>query len=51
MTTIAVLPIKPFDQAKSRLTDDGFKVSRRALVESMVTDVLMALRRAHEIDA
>jgi 2-phospho-L-lactate guanylyltransferase len=50
MSAIAVLPIKPFDQAKSRLTDDGFKVSRRALVESMVTDVLMALRRAHEID-
>ncbi len=51
MSAIAVLPIKNFDLAKSRLTDEGFRVSRRALVESMVTDVLMALRRAQEIDA
>src|SRR4029077_11323750 len=43
-------PVKQFARAKQRLTDDGFKVSRRALVEAMLTDVLMALRRAESIE-
>ena len=50
MSAIAILPVKQFARAKQRLTDDGFKVSRRALVEAMLTDVLMALRRAETIE-
>lgn len=50
MTTIAVLPVKPFDLAKQRLADDLGKGTRRALVEAMVTDVLIALRRSTRVD-
>jgi len=50
VSTFAILPVKQFARAKQRLTDDGFKVSRRALVEAMLTDVLMALRRAESIE-
>jgi 2-phospho-L-lactate guanylyltransferase len=50
MTTIAVLPVKPLDVAKQRLADDLGKGTRRALVEAMVTDVLIALRRATRVD-
>jgi 2-phospho-L-lactate guanylyltransferase len=50
MTTIAVLPIKRLDVAKTRLADDLGKGTRRALVEAMVTDVLIALRRAARVD-
>ncbi len=50
MSVIAIVPVKQFARAKQRLTDDGFKVSRRALVEAMLTDVLMALRRAESIE-
>ncbi len=51
MSAIAVVPVKHFSRAKQRLMDEGFRISRRALVESMLTDVLMALRRAQTIDA
>ncbi len=51
MSAFAVVPVKQFARAKQRLSDDGFKISRRALVESMVTDVLQALKRAETIDA
>jgi 2-phospho-L-lactate guanylyltransferase len=51
MSALAVVPVKNFDRAKQRLKDEGYSVSRRALVESMLTDVLMALRRAETIDA
>jgi 2-phospho-L-lactate/phosphoenolpyruvate guanylyltransferase len=51
VSTIAVVPVKQFARAKQRLTEGGFSVSRRALVEAMLTDVLMALRRADTIDA
>lgn len=50
MTTIAVLPVKPFDLAKQRLADDLGRGTRRALVEAMVTDVLIALRRSARVD-
>jgi 2-phospho-L-lactate guanylyltransferase len=48
--TYAILPVKRFAEAKARLTDDLSAGTRRALTESMVTDVLMALRRTKAID-
>src|SRR4051812_12105376 len=50
MRTVAVLPIKRFSAAKSRLHDDLSEGTRRALAEAMVTDVLIALRRARRVD-
>jgi len=49
--TFAILPVKRFASAKARLADDLSAGTRRALAESMVTDVLMALRRTKAIDA
>jgi 2-phospho-L-lactate guanylyltransferase len=49
--TVAVLPVKRFGGAKQRLGDGMPPGSRRALAEAMVTDVLIALRRARRIDA
>jgi 2-phospho-L-lactate guanylyltransferase len=48
--TYAILPVKRFAAAKARLADDLSAGTRRALTESMVTDVLMALRRTKAID-
>ncbi|HEV2785863.1 MAG TPA: 2-phospho-L-lactate guanylyltransferase [Solirubrobacteraceae bacterium] len=48
--TYAILPVKRFAAAKARLGDDLSSGTRRALTESMVTDVLMALRRTKAID-
>jgi len=48
--TFAILPVKRFAEAKARLGDDLSAGTRRALTESMVTDVLMALRRTTAID-
>ena len=48
--TYAVLPVKRFAAAKARLGDDLSAGTRRALAESMVTDVVMALRRTKAID-
>ncbi len=48
--TYAVLPVKRFAAAKARLGNDLSAGTRRALAESMVTDVLMALRRTKAID-
>lgn len=48
--TIAVLPVKPFGVAKQRLAQELGKGTRRALVEAMVTDVLIALRRSKRLD-
>lgn len=48
--TFAILPVKRFAAAKARLGDDLSAGTRRALAESMVTDVLMALRRTKAID-
>ena len=50
LLTIAVLPIKPFATAKQRLGGDVSAGTRREIAESMVTDVLMALRRAEAVD-
>jgi 2-phospho-L-lactate guanylyltransferase len=51
MTTIAVLPVKRLGAAKQRLTAGALpEGTRRALVEAMVTDVLVALRRAKGVD-
>jgi 2-phospho-L-lactate guanylyltransferase len=48
--TYAVVPVKRFAAAKARLGDDLSAGTRRALAESMVTDVVMALRRTKVID-
>ena len=48
--TIAVLPVKRFGAAKQRLDNGLSEGTRRALAEAMVTDVLIALRRATRVD-
>jgi 2-phospho-L-lactate guanylyltransferase len=50
MTTVAILPIKTLDAAKQRLAQELDPSPRRALVEAMFSDVLVALRRAKLID-
>lgn len=50
MSTIAVLPVKRFDEAKQRLGETLREGARRALAEAMLTDVLTALRRARRVD-
>lgn len=50
MPTIAILPIKRLDAAKHRLRDELDPAPRRALVEAMFSDVLVALRRAKLVD-
>lgn len=49
-TTVAVLPVKRFAVAKQRLADSIGSGTRRALVEAMVTDVLIALRRTTRVE-
>jgi 2-phospho-L-lactate guanylyltransferase len=46
MSTLAILPIKNLDQAKQRLSSEFDPTPRRALVEAMFSDTLVALRRA-----
>jgi 2-phospho-L-lactate guanylyltransferase len=46
MRTLAILPIKNLDQAKQRLSPELGPTPRRALVEAMFSDTLVALRRA-----
>jgi len=50
MKTVAVLPVKRFSGAKQRLTGALSDGLRRALAEAMVTDVLIALRRARRVN-
>jgi 2-phospho-L-lactate/phosphoenolpyruvate guanylyltransferase len=50
MSTIAVLPVKRFAEAKQRLGETLRAGTRRALTEAMLTDVLTALRRAKRVD-
>jgi 2-phospho-L-lactate guanylyltransferase len=50
MTTIAILPIKSLGAAKQRLREELDPTPRRALVEAMFSDVLVALRRATLVD-
>lgn len=49
MATLAILPIKSFDDAKQRLGTSVEPVMRRLLVQAMVADVLIALRRVKGI--
>jgi 2-phospho-L-lactate guanylyltransferase len=51
MRTIAILPLKTLDRAKQRLAADLDPTPRRALVEAMFADVLIALRRATTINS
>lgn len=50
MKTIAIVPVKRFGQAKTRLADRLPARSRVALMQAMVTDVLIALRRSELVD-
>jgi 2-phospho-L-lactate guanylyltransferase len=51
MRTVAVLPVKRFQGAKRRLDDTLSPSTRQRFAESMLTDVLIALRRAKRVDA
>jgi 2-phospho-L-lactate guanylyltransferase len=50
MKTLAILPMKSFDEAKGRLRAALQPAPRRALAESMFSDVLVALRRTASIN-
>ncbi len=50
MSTIAILPIKSLNTAKQRLAEGLDASPRQALAEAMVSDVLVALRRADRVD-
>lgn len=50
MATLAILPIKTFSDAKHRLRHHLSPGDRRALVESMFSDALVALRRATAVE-
>lgn len=50
MRTAAVLPIKSFAQAKQRLRSDLSPHDRRALVEAMFADALVALGRVPSLE-
>lgn len=50
MTTVAILPVKSFRDAKQRLDPALQPAPRRLLAEAMFADVLVALRRSHSID-
>jgi 2-phospho-L-lactate guanylyltransferase len=51
MKTFAIVPVKRFVQGKQRLADTLPARSRVALMQAMVTDVLIALRRSELVDA
>jgi 2-phospho-L-lactate guanylyltransferase len=50
MRTAAILPVKRFDQAKQRLRLGLPPSDRRALVEAMFSDALVALGRVRELE-
>ena len=50
MSTLAILPVKRFDDAKQRLGETLAGGTRRALAEAMLADVLTALRRARRVE-
>jgi 2-phospho-L-lactate/phosphoenolpyruvate guanylyltransferase len=50
MSTVAVLPVKRFAGAKRRLGEGLSSPARRMLAEAMVSDVLIALRRARRVE-
>ena len=51
MSTLAILPIKRFSEAKQRLVPGVSPGLRRLLVEAMLSDVLVALRRIGALEA
>ena len=51
MNTVAILPMKALENAKQRLAEALGPGFRRALVEAMYADVLVAIRRTSAIDA
>ena len=51
MSTLAILPVKSFRDAKQRLEPGLDPYSRRHLAEAMFSDVLVALKRARSLDA
>lgn len=51
MSTVAVLPVKTFSEAKRRLETGLSPGERRALAQAMFSDVLIALRRCALIDS
>lgn len=51
MRTIAILPMKRFADAKSRLSAGIGGGARQALAQAMFADVLASLRRVDELDA
>ncbi len=50
MSTVAIIPVKRFEDAKQRLAPSVQLGNRRALVESMFSDAMLALRRVPSID-
>jgi 2-phospho-L-lactate guanylyltransferase len=50
MRTLAILPMKSFSQAKQRLRSELSDADRRALVDAMFSDVLVALRRVPALE-
>jgi 2-phospho-L-lactate/phosphoenolpyruvate guanylyltransferase len=50
MSTVAILPVKPFGEGKQRLAEELDAGPRRVLTEAMCADVLVALRRATLVD-
>jgi len=51
MRTLVILPIKSFSQAKQRLRGELSDADRRALVDAMFSDVLVALRRIPALES
>jgi 2-phospho-L-lactate guanylyltransferase len=51
MRTLAILPVKRFELAKTRLHDQLAPVQRRALAQAMVADVLDTLLATPGLDA
>ena len=49
--TAAVLPVKPFDDAKERLSTGLNPEQRQVIAEAMVRDVFAALAQCRELDA
>jgi len=50
MRATAILPVKSFPRAKTRLADAIGKPQRAALLKAMLSDVLAALDRAREVE-
>jgi 2-phospho-L-lactate guanylyltransferase len=50
MNTVAIIPVKRLEDAKQRLAPSVQLGNRRALVESMFSDAMLALRRVPSID-